>query len=189
MLIAAMATSVLAGCVDDKKIPIKEVNSGKDNVDFNFSVDPETLAFEVESNGITERVSEPLEKMEVSNLKDSGDNISWTYLEEEIEVDIEKKDKYVDVTIKSSKDEDNMFAWPKVKGDGYMLPLNQGKHIPSNDPVWKDYLSEEKMKVIEAFSMQFFAVDKSAYSLVYIIKNPYNSEIVFNTENDIEFTY
>ena len=102
-------------------------------MDFNFSVDPETLAFEVESNGITERASEPLEKMKVSNLKDSGDNISWTYLEQEIDVEIEKKDKYVDVTIKSSKDEDNMFAWPKVKGDGYMLPLNQGKYIPSND--------------------------------------------------------
>ena len=43
-------------------------------MDFNFSVDPETLAFEVESNGITESASEPLEKMEVSNLKDSGDN-------------------------------------------------------------------------------------------------------------------
>lgn len=189
MLIAAIVTSVLVGCVNDKKIPIKEVNSGKDNVDFNFSVDPETLAFEVESNGITERASEPLEKMKVSNLKDSGDTITWTYLEKAIDVEIEKKDNYVDVTIKSNKDEDNMFAWPKVKGDGYMLPLNQGKHIPSNDPVWKDYLSEEKMKVIEAFSMQFFAVDKSAYSLVYIIKNPYNSEVVFNTENDIEFTF
>ena len=179
----------LAGCVNDKIVQVKEVNSKKDNVDFNFSVDPETLAFEVESNGITERASEPLEKMEVSNLKDSGDTITWTYLEKEIDVEIEKKDKYVDVTIKSSKDEDNMFAWPKVKGDGYMLPLNQGKYIPSNDSSWKDYLSEEKMKVIEAFSMQFFAVDKSAYSLVYIIKNPYNSEIVFNTENDIEFTF
>lgn len=45
------------------------------------------------------------------------------------------------------------------------------------------------MKVIKALSMQFFAVDKSEYSLVYIIKNPYNSEIVFNSENDIEFTF
>ncbi|KRF58839.1 hypothetical protein ASG99_27270 [Bacillus sp. Soil768D1] len=189
MLIATIATSVLTGCVNDKNIPSKEVHSQIDNLDFNFSVDPETLAFEVESNGTIERASEPLEKMEVSNLKDSGDTITWTYLEQGIEVNIEKKDKYVDVTMKSSKDEDNMFAWPKVKGDGYMLPLNQGKHIPSTDPVWKNYLSEEKMKVIEAFSMQFFAVDKSAYSLVYIIKNPYNSEVVFNTENDIEFTF
>ncbi|UZM97748.1 hypothetical protein OL548_22250 [Lysinibacillus sp. MHQ-1] len=110
------------------------------NLDFNFSVNPETFALEVESNGITEKLSEPLEKMKVSNLKDSGDNISWTYSEQGIKVDIEKKDKYVDVTIKSSKDEDNMFAWPKVKGDGYMLPLNQGKYIPSDDSIWKKLL-------------------------------------------------
>ncbi|KAA0964826.1 hypothetical protein FQ087_00390 [Sporosarcina sp. ANT_H38] len=189
MLIVAIVTSALIGCVDDKKVTSKEVHSKINNQDFNFSVDPETLTVKVESNGISESVSEPLEKMEVSNLKDNGDTITWTYLEKGIEVNIKKKDKYVDVTMKSNKDEDNMFAWPKVKGDGYMLPLNQGKHIPSNDSVWKDYLSEEKMKVIEAFSMQFFAVDKSAYSLVYIIKNPYNSEVVFNTENDIEFTF
>ena len=189
VLIATMATSILTGCVNDKKIPSKEVLSQTDNLDFNFSVDPETLAIEVKSNGITEIASEPLEKKKVSNLKDNGDNVSWNYLEQGIGVDIEKKDKYVDVTIKSSKDDENMFKFPKVKGEGYILPLNEGKYIPSNDSIWKDYLSEEKMKVIEALSMQFFAVDKSKYSLVYIIKNPFNNEITFNTENNIEFTF
>ncbi|VDG98421.1 Protein of uncharacterised function (DUF3111) [Lysinibacillus sphaericus] len=189
MLIATMVTSVLAGCVNDKSVPSKVDNTQIANLDFNFNVDPETLALEVESNGIAERASEPLEKMEVSNLKDSGDAITWSYLEKDIDVEIKKSDKYVDVTIKSSKDEDNKFAWPKVTGDGYMLPLNQGKYIPSNDSIWKDYLNGEKMKVIEALSMQFFAVDKSAYSLVYIINNPYNSELYFKTDNNIEFTY
>ncbi|MFJ7936266.1 glycoside hydrolase [Sporosarcina sp. NPDC096371] len=189
MLIVTIASSVLSGCVKDKNSPIKEVYSQPTNLDFNFSVDPATLAFEVESNGITESVSEPLADMKVSNLKDSGDHISWSYAEQEIDVAIEKKAEYVDVTIRSNKDEENMFSWPSVKGDGYMLPINQGKYIPSNDSVWKDYLSEEKMKVIEAFSMQFFAVDKSAYSVVYIIKNPYNNEIAFQTENDIAFTF
>lgn len=189
MLIAAIVTSVLTGCTNEKISIGKEVQLQINNLDFNFSVDPETLAFEVESNGITEKVSEPLGKMKVSNLKESKKNISWTYVEQEIKVEIEKEEKFVDVTIKSSKDDDNMFAWPKVKGDGYMLPLNEGKYIPSNDSIWKDYLNEEKMKVIETLSMQFFAVHKSEYSLVYIIKNPYNSELVYNTENDIEFTY
>ncbi|MGG0284983.1 glycoside hydrolase [Peribacillus butanolivorans] len=189
MLIATIVTSVLTGCVNNKDIPSKEVYSHIVNLDFNFNVDPETFAFEVESNGVTERVSEPLEDMEVSNLKDDENIISWTYLEQGIDVAIEKKDKYVDVTIKSSKDEENLFSWPNVKGDGYMLPLNQGKYIPSNDSIWRSYLNEKKMKVIEAFSMQFFAVDKSEYSVVYIIKNPYNNEIAFKTENDIEFTF
>lgn len=189
MLIATIVTSVLTGCEKGKDIPGEKVYPHIANLDFNFSVDPETFGFEVESNGITERVSEPLADMKVSNLKDDENNISWTYLEQGIDVAIEKKDKYVDVTIKSSKDEENLFSWPSVKGDGYVLPLNQGKHIPSNDSVWKDYLSGEKMKVIEAFSMQFFAVDKREYSVVYIIKNPYNNEIAFTTDNDIAFTF
>ncbi|MCR8656133.1 glycoside hydrolase [Paenibacillus endoradicis] len=189
ILIVAMASSVLTGCMNEKIIPSKEEISQINNLNFNFSVDPETLALEVESNGITEKVSEPLERMKVSNLEDSGDNISWSYLEQGIDVDIEKKENYVDVAIKSSKVEDNTFIWPKVNGDGYMLPFNQGKYIPSNDSIWTDYLNEGKMKVIEALSMQFFAVDKSEYSLVYIIRNPYNSEIDFNTENGIEFAF
>ncbi|WP_054026699.1 glycoside hydrolase [Bacillus sp. FJAT-28004] len=189
VVLAAIATSVLAGCKEDNNIPSGKANSQIENVDFSFHVDPETLALEVESNGITEKASEPLEKMKVSNVKDSGDQISWTYPEKEMGVEIEKKAKYVDVTIKSSKAEENRFAWPIVKGDGYMLPLNQGKYIPSNDRTWKDYLSEQEMKVIESFSMQFFAVDKSDYSLVYIIKNPYNNEIIFNTEKDIAFAF
>lgn len=189
MLIVVFATSVLTGCVGKEKKPNKEVYTQKDNLDFNFNVDPETFKLEVESNGTKEKASEPLVKMKVSNLIDDKDNISWTYAEQGLDIDIEKKDKYVDVTIKSSKDEENSFSWPKVKGNGYLLPLNQGKYIPSDDSVWKDYLNEEKMKLIESFSMQFFAVDKDEYSLVYIIKNPYNNEIAFNTKKNIEFTF
>ncbi|MGE7918525.1 glycoside hydrolase [Viridibacillus sp. NPDC093762] len=189
MLIVVLATSVLTGCVGKEKKPNKEVYTQKDNLDFNFNVDPETFKLEVESNGTKEKASEPLKKMKVSNLIDDKDNISWTYAEQGLEIDIEKKDKYVDVTIKSSKDEENSFSWPKVKGNGYLLPLNQGKYIPSDDSVWKDYLNEEKIKLIESFSMQFFAVDKDEYSLVYIIKNPYNNEIAFNTKKNIEFTF
>ncbi|MGE7624202.1 glycoside hydrolase [Viridibacillus sp. NPDC096237] len=189
MVIVVFAISFLTGCAGKEKRPNKVGYTQKDNLDFNFSVDPETFTLEVESNGNKEKASEPLEKMKVSNLKDSEDNISWTYAEQDLDIDIEKKDKYVDVTIKSSKDDENTFAWPKVKGNGYLLPLNQGKYIPSDDAVWKDHLNEEKMKLIESFSMQFFAVDKDEYSLVYIIKNPYNNEISFDTKKNIEFTF
>ncbi|QFF99969.1 hypothetical protein PB01_14690 [Psychrobacillus glaciei] len=189
MLIAAIAATVLTGCMNNERNKSKELYSQIDHKDFTFQVDPETLALEVESDGITERASEPMEKMKVTNLQDSGNTMSWTYPEKGIDIELEKKEKYIDINIKSNKDEENLFSWPKVTGDGYMLPLNQGKYIPSDDPVWKEYLNEEKMKVIESFSMQFFAVEKSDYSVVYIIKNPYNNEIAFNTENDISFAF
>lgn len=189
IMLAAITASVLAGCKDDNNTRGGEVNAQIEDVDFSFNVDPETFALEVESGGRTEKASEPLDKMKVSNVKNSGDQISWTYPEKQMDVEIEKKANYVDVTIKSSKAEENSFAWPIVTGDGYMLPLNQGKYIPSDDQTWKEYLSEQEMKVIESFSMPFFAADKSEYSLMYIIKNAYNNEIVFNTDNAIQFTF
>ncbi|WP_188540766.1 glycoside hydrolase [Paenibacillus segetis] len=187
VLVTATVVSILAGCTDNKNVKEREENSQQESQDFKFNVEPETFKLEVESGGITETVSEPLPKMIVSDFKDKGDQITWTYPEKDIEVEIEKKKQYLDLTIKSRKDDESAFAWPLVKGEGYMLPLHQGKYIPSGDEVWKEYLQDATLKGIESFSMQFFAVDKSKYSLVYIIQNPYNNELIFDTEQGIEF--
>lgn len=56
VLIVVLATSVLTGCVGNEKRPSKEVYTQKDNLDFNFSVDPETFTFEVESMELRRRL-------------------------------------------------------------------------------------------------------------------------------------
>ncbi|WP_370877718.1 glycoside hydrolase [Paenibacillus anaericanus] len=189
VVVTATVVSLLAGCTDDQNVKGREVNSRQESLDFKFNVDPTTFKLEVESGGITETVSEPIPELKVSDLNNNGDKVTWTYPEKDINVEIEQKEQYIDLTIKSNKEDENSFTWPLVKGEGYMLPLHQGKYIPSGDEVWKEYLNEETVKVIESFSMQFFAVDKSKYSLVYLIKNPYNNEIKFDTEQGIEFAF
>ncbi|WAG68518.1 MULTISPECIES: glycoside hydrolase [unclassified Clostridium] len=197
VLVAITVTTLFSGCnnkaisSNNKVNPINnKMNTKVENLDFKFKVEPVTFKITVESNGITETVSEPLEKTEVSNLKDNGDKISWSYKKKNIDVEIQKKDKYLDVSIKSSnKDGENKFSWPKVTGEGYMLPLNEGKYIPKDDKVWKDYLNDNEMKTLESFSMQFFAASKKNYSLLYIINNPYNNEVKFDTKENIKFTF
>ncbi|WP_252250500.1 glycoside hydrolase [Clostridium sp. ZBS13] len=188
ILAVSCATTVLMGCINKDKINNK-LYSKVEDLDFTFKVDPETFKVEVESNGVTEIVSEPLENMKVSDLKNNGDEVSWKYDEKNLNVDVKKQNNYLDISIKSTKDEDNKFSWPNVSGESYMLPLNQGKYIPSNDLVWKEYLNKSEMKVIESFSMQFFAASKKDYSLLYIIKNPYNNNITFDTKENIKFTF
>lgn len=154
ILAVSCATTVLMGCINKDKINNK-LYSKVEDLDFTFKVDPETFKVEVESNGVTEIVSEPLENMKVSDLKNNGDEVSWKYDEKNLNVDVKKQNNYLDISIKSTKDEDNKFSWPNVSGESYMLPLNQGKYIPSDDLVWKEYLNKSEMKVIESFSMQF----------------------------------
>ncbi|GCD10138.1 glycoside hydrolase [Clostridium tagluense] len=195
-LVAITVTTLFTGCnkaiLSNNKVVLSssKTNTMAFNLDFKFKVQPETFKVTVESNGTTETVSEPLEKMEVSNLKNNGDKISWSYKKKNIDVQIQKKDKYLDVSIKSSiKEGENKFSWPKVTGEAYMLPLNEGKYIPKDDKVWKEYLNDNEMKTLESFSMQFFASSKKNYSLLYIIKNPYNNEVKFDTKENIKFTF
>ena len=189
VLSITMVGSIVSGCAK-KEISEYKISDTELNLDFEFDVDPETFNLSVESSGVKETVSEPLDNMKFSNLKKSKDNISWSYDEKNIDVNIKKKEEYLDVSIKSNKnDDENSFLWPSINGEKYMLPLNEGKYISNDDDVWKEYFKEQELKVIEAFSMQFFAVDKKEYSLLYVIKNPYNNTIKFDTENNIKFGF
>lgn len=158
--------------------------------DFDIEVNPETFSLMVKVNGSSEYISNPLIERKVSNFKKEGNRISWTYEEEGIDILIEDNGDHIDVSIKSTKDDESEFTWPKISGDEYILPIGQGKRIPSNDEVWKKYFTQiESIKGIEGLSMQFFGVNKKDYGLVYIIKNPYNNEINFDVEGEIEFDF
>ncbi|MEG1482267.1 glycoside hydrolase [Clostridium sp.] len=187
VLIATATTTIVSGCAKNE-LTTKTEKTEVENLDFKFKVDPETFKITVDSNGVSETVSEPLGKKKASNVKDNGDEISWSYDKENIDVDVKKEEKFLDVKIKSNTDKENDFDWPKVKGESYMMPFNEGKYIPSNDTTWKEYLDNTTLKGIESLSMQFFAVNKKEYSLLYIIENPYNNNIKFNTKDNIQFT-
>ena len=77
-----------------------------------------------------------------------------------------------------------------VSGEEYILPIGQGKLIPNNDENWKKYFNQiGEIKGIEGLSMQFFGVNKEEYSLVYVIENPYNNTLTFDTKHKIKFSF
>ncbi len=83
---------------------------------------------------------------------------------------MQKKENYLDVDIKSNNKEETSFTWPKVSAESYVLPINEGKFIPSNDKYWKEFLNEQVYNVIESFSMQFFAINKEDYCYIIYYK-------------------
>ncbi|HDR7415316.1 TPA: hypothetical protein QCX14_005527, partial [Bacillus toyonensis] len=152
---------------------------------FTFDVNPETGEIFVEKDGVRESASLPLPKKKITNLIKKHDCISWNYPDDQIDVKIEKKESYLSIKLKSTKSEGaNEFTWPKVSADSYTLPLWEGKNIPSNDPNWKEYLKDQDMSFIERFSMRFFALNKSKYSIMYIADNMYNDNIHFTADSD-----
>ncbi|MGL6185100.1 MAG: glycoside hydrolase [Clostridium chrysemydis] len=189
VLIAITSACVFAGCAKSEDKKVENNYSKVDDKNFSYSVDPETFSIKVNVDGSTYSASNPLEKTEVENYKKDGDKISWSYPKKNIDVALEKKDNYLDVKIKSNTKKENSFTFPKVSGDSYMLPIGEGKNIPKDDKTFKDYFKENELNTLENFSMQFFAVNKDKYSLLYIIENPYNNKLIASTKGDLNFDF
>lgn len=182
--------NIVTSCTNkgDNEINDK-VNNEVEILDFDFEVNPETFEIITESNGVKESASEPLETREVSNLKKNDNEVTWTYPNENIDAKVEKENNYLDVKIKSNITEADEFTWPKVDAESYMLPINEGKYIPSNDEYWKEHLTDSEYNGIESFTMQFFALNKKDYSIMYIIDNPFNNKINFKVNEKIGFEF
>ncbi|MTK13192.1 MAG: hypothetical protein F8N39_14255, partial [Clostridiaceae bacterium] len=71
----------------------------------------------------------------------------------------------------------------------YVLPMGEGKLIPSGDSKWKQFLDGADWAGNESLSMQFFAANKEKYSVVYVIENMFNNDLNFDTKDKIKFSF
>ncbi|WP_374018466.1 glycoside hydrolase [Paenibacillus thiaminolyticus] len=190
---AAMAISLLGGCSgqDEARMEPAVVSTVLENgptaSDFQYEVDPATFDIVIERDGVKEHASVPLKPRQVSGWKQEGSRAEWTYPEDQVKISVEKKDRYLDIRIQSLGAD--RFAWPAVHADTYLLPLGEGKRIPADDPNWKSFLREESLSWSESFSMNFMAFEMKQYTLLYVVDNPFNNEVAFDTESRIGMTF
>ncbi|WP_423802964.1 glycoside hydrolase [Paenibacillus dendrobii] len=171
---------------DASSLPEAAVMNSVDH-DFNFDADPKTGQLFVEKDGIRESASLPMPQEPFTNLKKSPKSISWSYPRKQMDIRMEKKGRYLEVSLTSTGASE--FEWPRVQGESYTLPLGEGKYIPSEDKVWKRFLDNSSMNFIESFSMRFFAVNQKKYSILYIADDMYNDTIRFNAEPEIQMSF
>ncbi|NQF16173.1 glycoside hydrolase [Brevibacillus sp. HB1.3] len=174
----------VVGCESNKAT---EQLQSKQHADFTFDVKPDTFEVFVERDGMKESASEPMPARKVTNVQKGEQEIAWSYPDDQLDVSIKKKEDYLQITLTSTGAES--FSWPTVKGAGYMVPLGEGKWIPANDSKWKSFLKEESLSFAESFSMRFFAVNKSKYTLMYVVDNLFNNTVDFVVDPTIGFTF
>ncbi|TPG68001.1 hypothetical protein EEL32_20535 [Brevibacillus laterosporus] len=156
---------------------------------FSFDVDPETFEVWVIKDGVKERVSEPIAKQKVTDLTKTADAVSWTYPDQHVKVELTKGKTDLHVTIISTAQDANHFTWPTVQADSYMVPIGEGKYIPSKDNNWKSFLKEKELSFTQDFSMRFFASNKQKYTIMYVADHMFNSDISFMVEPQIRFSF
>ncbi|KEK24160.1 glycoside hydrolase [Bacillus gaemokensis] len=187
-LFTTMTISTLAGC-DWQQSGVSNESKVKKVTykDFTYEVNPETFALTVERDGVKEQASQPLPKMKVSKLKKDDTHTSWEYPDQKVKVNLEKKKDHLNIEVESTGAES--FTWPKVQAENYTLPLWEGKQIPSNDENWKKFLKDDTYTFAESFSMKFFALNGSKYSMVYVANNMFNNELKFHSDPKIGFDF
>lgn len=172
---------------DINDLPLEETANYTQN--FTYDVEPETFKLSISSNGKQNIISMPKEARKVENKNISENYISWTYPEENIDVVIEKNTDYLDIKIKFKGQETDSFIWPSVSADKYIIPFGEGKQFSNDDTYWKEYLDNNNMNAIESLSMQFFVAQWDNFSALYIIDNPYDNQLKFNSKDKIQFDF
>ena len=64
----------------------------------------------------------------------------------------------------------------------------QGKRIPADDLIWQNYLNDQEFSVLEQLSMPFWITEAGDYSVLFIMENPYRTQMNFSANPDIAFS-
>ena len=117
-----------------------------------------------------------------------GDTVSWRYPDEQISVSLSPEKDYLSVEITSENENDNSFTWPVISADTYYFPFGEGKRVPADDPAWFDYLNGQEFQVMEQLSMPFWISSAGSYNLLFVMEDPYRTEMNFTSDSPIAFS-
>lgn len=151
-----------------------------------FKVEPETFALTLFDGEEKLEASLPGEQKEVEAVKESGGGTEWFYPQQNMRVTVTPETDYLAVTFLSDSGKDTTGNWPVVKGDYFYLPMGEGKRVPGKDEGWAKYLTDMDFTVMESLSMPFFAVSQGEKALVYIMEDPYRTELHFENPDGLE---
>lgn len=176
---------------------------------FEYEVDSETFAIELFTADGSVRAALPLQERVVEDYRKRDEEVSWRYQEDGIAVSVTPEDDYLSVTITSETDRDNAFTWPEISADSYYFPFGEGKRVPADDSVWKDYLAGQigqsapadqsnlagqsnppakEFSVLEQFSMPFWISSAGDYAVLFIMEDPFHTKIGFRQNPDLTFS-
>lgn len=157
-------------------------------IPFEIQINPLNFELSFLVNNEVVPISSGTGNYKVENYKEENNYITWSYPEEQINVALTPKDNYLNVEITSEKANDNLFVWPNISAEQYYIPLGEGKRIPADDLEWKQYLNQNQVSVMEQLSMPFWISSSGEYCVLFIMEDPFRTQMNFSSEPDISFS-
>lgn len=77
-----------------------------------------------------------------------------------------------------------IFPFISDKAEEYILPLKNGKRVPTNDSIWKKYLEQklDNASGSSVFSMNFFSIKNKDHYTTYIYDNRYHNNVSYKDD-------
>lgn len=143
--------------------------------------------------------------------------IKWKTMDEEI--NLSSSQEYFEAKVISKKDKEIIFErkdslvtftffedYMSVKGEPksgsflfpliayerqeFILPLKNGKRVPADDKVWKEYLEKklDNSQGASVFSMNLFSIKSNEKYITYIYDNRYHNKVTYK-DNILSFSH
>ena len=142
-------------------------------------MDEETFQLSLRVDDETIPISDGSVSRAAEDYMEEGNTVSWRYPDEQIRVKLATEQDYLSVEITSERTGDHTFTWPYISAEQYYLPLGEGKRIPAGDPDWIRYLEQQQAAVMEQFSMPFWISSDGEHCVMFIMENPYRTQLSF----------
>ncbi len=147
-----------------------------------YLINTNTLEIIANKNNHNEVLSMPQNNLEVSNVLKNTDKISFTRNNKKFTFKV--INNHLNISI-STKKIDDKITFPQIsKGvENFILPIYQGKRIPTKDKKFKSYFLSRGDEIFsENFSMAFIACEYKYFNSMIIVNNIFNN--IFNFTNE-----
>ena len=161
------------------------------NAVWTIDIVPQSLA--VEAYPADSAVSVPISSGQtgfgnIKNFSQKANTVSWRVPERFLTVRFELIDDSLSVEFIQDKQANAVLSltWPII-GDfeslhGYIFPFFEGSYVPKDDVKWQNFLSDRgAIDTTAGLSMPFWGLDLGEQTLTYILTNPFNNQISFNS--------
>jgi hypothetical protein len=157
------------------------------NAAWQVTVEPATLAVAATPAGEPAlTVSTGVAPHAASAIESTTDRAAWDWDEGVYRVELALADTDLQLTITARGPGELEFLRQPAEtaGNGLILPLAEGHYVPPGEPTWQAFLTATlgELNTTQDLSLPLWGVDRSAYTLHWILTNPFNNTIAFTAE-------
>ncbi|MFC7441785.1 glycoside hydrolase [Laceyella putida] len=132
-------------------------------------------------------ISQAQAAVNIQHMRKGSSSASWEVPAKGLKILVQVVKKSVKVKVEANKE--TAVTWPvlgnKAENKAMILPLAEGRYVPTRDKDWIQYLTERgESSLNEAFSMPFWGVQGNGCTLTYRVDNPFNDSVTFGNDHE-----